>query len=100
MKKNQKQVTTLAGRRFLVDTSNRACKPFGFQHGDEVLIPNGEECTIVGVAPIDKPHLAHRNVLWYTKKGKKGKVGYWSPLLDEADLLKQGFKLKTIPKSK
>jgi len=93
MKKNQRQVITLAGKKLIVNISDRACNPFGFKHQDPVLIPNGQEAIIIGVGPIDAPSFAHRDVLWYAKTDKNGKVGYWSPLPDETNLKEQGFKL-------
>ena len=47
-----KEVTTVAGSGVTVDTSDKACDPFGFRSGQKVQSGNGKLCTVVGVGPM------------------------------------------------
>ena len=68
------QQVTSFGFTFEVDTSDKACQAFGFQHNDQVLTPSGGEATVIGVAPLpDHQSMpcvpADTDVLWIHNEG-------------------------------
>lgn len=47
----KKVVTTANGKEVEIDTTNKACVPFGFNGGDKIVLPNGDKATVLGVGP-------------------------------------------------
>lgn len=84
------EVTAHDGGKVLVDISDEACLKFGFRHKDVVIDPDGDECIIMGVAPVSRGVHANQEVLWFLFGGE---AYYWSALPKEADLKQEGFKL-------
>ena len=79
---------TMSSNSILLDTTNEACSPFGFLHGEIAMHPDGETKVIIqGVYP------GHDGVnkLWYEidRPKTKGRVCYWG---GAENLLEAGFK--------
>lgn len=75
----KKTVTNISGRTFKVNTSNRACKKFGFKSGRRVRHFVVGEGTVVGVAPAIGYICGARfevNVLWIAFDCHEGRVAH------------------------
>lgn len=71
----------------MVDISDEACMRFsGFRHGTRIIDPDGDEGTIMGVAPAED---SEAEVLWYRLE-KNGDLVYWDEV---TDLVDEGFKV-------
>ena len=78
---SKKSVVAIDGKKFEVDTSDKACSKFGFKHGDRIKHPAVGKGTVVGVASATEGIDPEPDVLWCTFDGyDKEKVAYSSSL--------------------
>ena len=79
---SKKMVTPRYGEPFEVDTSDEACRKFGFKHGDRVVHPHTGPGTVIGVAPATEGLDPEPDVLWYASDyDKRDVVSYSHPSL-------------------
>ncbi len=90
------EITTQNGDcTFKVDISRKVCLEFGgFERGDRIVFPQGEEATVLGVASMIPGKKYTAKVLWF--RMKNGEIRYWmEQKTGETNLKNRGFKLKS-----
>ncbi|MFA5000263.1 MAG: hypothetical protein WC545_02815 [Patescibacteria group bacterium] len=81
------ETKTTDGRIIRLDTSDEACKKFGFSHGDKVKTISELEAIIIGVGPSNEGD----DVLWYNLlRSKSGGVCYYGH--ENRNLAEIGFR--------
>lgn len=74
----KKRVTAIEGQVVEVDTSNRACRRFGFRHGQKIKSRYDGVCTVMGVAPVVSGATQDMNpapeALWLAFESDEGRV--------------------------
>lgn len=83
MKKTKIIMQTVDGR-VEMDVSKKACYPYGFFAGDEIMNPNGIKAVVVGV---------YKENLYYTKEGEVLPTNWRGENYKKDELLTRGFKL-------
>ncbi len=83
----------------MLNITKKACKPFGFKHKDRIVLPDGEEATIIGTGPSCNCAFCRlegataEKSLYFALDKFNGKVCYYDN--DSDNLRDKGFRLKS-----